>query len=169
MKKNIVVLLVSCLALVACSPQGSEQNSFESIEQPTPVSRGEKNSTQVSVAASVNLADVSSEKSESTGETRVVPAPRERSSEAKLIHEVSLDLSKRLGVDLSLVSLTESLPVLWENEGVGCPAEGIDYAPVKTEGYKITLEVSGVKYTYHSKGLESFLLCEGGKPMPPLK
>ena len=162
MNKIIVVFFISSLALIACTPQAPEQD--QSLPTPTK----EESTAQVGSAARVNLADVDSGETTNDGEMVVIPAPRERGSEEKLIHFVSLDLSKRLGLDLSAVTLVESLPVTWADGGLGCPADGVVYTQAEVAGYKITLEVNGKEYTYHSNGLKSFILCDGNIPIPPL-
>lgn len=160
MNKRIVIFFVFSLAIASCAPQAAAQ------EQKATPEAGALEET--GPPASVNLADIDSVPEASEGENIVIPAPRERSSEGKLIHFVSLDLSKRLGLDLGAVTLVESLPVSWADAGLGCPAEGMSYAQSKVDGYKITLEVQGKEYFYHSSGLETFIWCDGGVPMAPL-
>jgi PBP1b-binding outer membrane lipoprotein LpoB len=153
MKSKILALFLISVIIAGCSSQTIEKKEKEE-EQPTPSSK------QVSVPVSVNLTDIPSDTTTDETQNTVIPAPRERGSEEKLIHNVSLDLSERLNIDISKVHLTEIISVSWEDTSLGCPVEGKTYTQEKIDGYKITLEVSNKYYVYHSKGLEDFVLCD---------
>ncbi len=161
MKKMIFALvIVFSLSIAGCTRQVGEQ------EQNLP--QEENPQEQISQPVGINLEDVSSDPPANIGNIEI-PAPRQRSSEAKLIHDISLDLSKRLGLDISEVILVESVPVTWPNGGLGCPAEGVAYDQAEIEGYQITVEVNGKQYIYHSHGLETFIWCDQGIPIAPLE
>lgn len=154
MKKFILVsLLVFSLSISSCATP--EENQPEEVEPAQP--------------ASINLDDVPTADPNKDGENIVIPAPRERDSEEKLIHNISLDLSTRLNIDISEVRLIESLPVTWDDGGLGCPAEGVTYEQANVDGYKVTLEVGGSEYIYHSNGLREFVWCDGGVPKEPVR
>ncbi|MEN8241645.1 MAG: hypothetical protein ABFS17_06970 [Chloroflexota bacterium] len=149
MKKKMIfaLFMVVSLLIAGCSP-----NSVNADEYVQP--------------ASINLEDVSSDAPAHTGNVEM-PSPGGRSSEAKLIHDVSLDLSKRLGLDISGVTLVESLPVTWTDGGLGCPAADTAYTQAEIEGYQITLEANSEQYLYHSQGLNIFIYCNEGVPIGP--
>jgi len=157
--KKILTLFILSLATVGCVSQ--KANAEAPVPTPT------KQTEQVAQPSTVNLAEIAPETTTNEGLT-VIPAPRERSSEAKLLHLTSLDLSKRLGIDISAVFLIKSTSITWNDGSLGCPAEGKDYTQAQVNGYKIILEAQGGEYIYHSKGLNDFIWCDGGNPMPPL-
>ena len=75
------------------------------------------------------------------------------------------ELSRQLAVLPADIRVVSAEPVVWPNSGLGCPAEGVDYAQVVVEGSIITLEANGDVYTYHTDGANTYVLCRDGVPV----
>ncbi|PID85474.1 MAG: hypothetical protein CSA11_00775 [Chloroflexi bacterium] len=81
-------------------------------------------------------------------------------------HQVSQDLAKRVGVNISEVTVVSSESREWSDGSLGCPAPGFSYVQVLTSGYQITLEVDGSPYDYHTDLNGNFVLCgQDGQPV----
>lgn len=76
-----------------------------------------------------------------------------------LVVAAAKDLSKRLGVPMSQITVVSFEAVTWPDGSAGCPKPGMMYPQVLTDGSRIVLEVDGVQYEYHSGSGEPFL-CE---------
>lgn len=162
MKKKLFFIFVVLFTVASCSPMpaASSESAGSEVEQ-------------VATPVSVDLSEITPEKSEAesaeeSDEAVEAPAPRTRNSEAKLLHEVSLDLSKRLGIDIGKVTEVEITEVTWPNSALGCPVDGAVYTAAEVEGFQITLEAEGEEYVYHSRGFETFLWCDDGMPVEPV-
>lgn len=101
------------------------------------------------------------------GENVVIPAPRSRESKAKLLHDISLDVSKRLGVDIGDVILVKVDEIIWPDESLGCPAPDINYVQSPTSGFQVVVKAQDTEYTYHTKGFGMFIWCNDGTPISP--
>ena len=178
MKRKIYLSLfiLLSLTLASCASQPVEQKSPQKNAPPRPDAspppfQEGADGGEMGPGVSVNLADIPKDDGESakTGAENVeMPAPGRLQTEDTLIHNISVDLSNRLGIDLSQVTLIESTPTTWSNGAIGCPAEGMMYTDALVEGYQVTVEANGQEYIYHSAGLKSFLWCDNGLPVPPL-
>jgi len=157
-------LLISMI-VISCSPQASQpaqqKNSDENKEVTQSTSQA-GNSGQISQPSSINLKDVPTSETSGDAKNTVIPAPGERDPEAKLIHNISLDLSNRLGIDISQIQLIEISSVSWNDTSLGCPEEGLEYTQEVIDGYKVILLANDKEYIYHSNGLTSFILCGQG-------
>lgn len=80
----------------------------------------------------------------------------------KLVGLAKEDLSKRLKVKKEEIRLLEVEEVDWPDTSLGCAQKGMFYAQVITPGYKITLEVEGKSYNYHSD-YTRVILCQNSK------
>ncbi len=164
------LILAFSFLLVSCATQstGQEENAssetsqFQEESLSTP-----EGSQQVSQPVVVDLADVEAGESNNTGAVEA-PAPGQRHSEESLIHFISLDVSKRLGIDISQVKLLENTSVTWSDGSLGCPEEGVSYTQAEVPGYQITVEAKEKEYIYHTEGLVRFIWCDEDSPVPPL-
>lgn len=95
---------------------------------------------------------------------RVMPAPGVPDPLVALVQKVSLDLSGRLGIDVSEVEWVSTEEVDWRDSSLGCPEPGVGYLTVMTPGYQITLQAQGQLYDYHTDLKERFVLCVDGRP-----
>lgn len=150
--KKIIVILILSIMLTSCQPEQENASADEKI---------------VSEPVTVDLSEIPTSE-EQNNSIVVLPAPGQRSSEAKLIHLVTLDLSKRLGIDISEVTLIEKKTTTWKDGSLGCPGKGQNYSQEERSGFKIIVEAQNIEYTYHTDGLEKFILCEDDGPVPPM-
>ncbi|MGD8402485.1 MAG: hypothetical protein PVJ21_02415 [Anaerolineales bacterium] len=84
-----------------------------------------------------------------------------------LIDKAKEELSQRLSIELTEISLTKAEEVVWSNASLGCPQPGMVYAEVLTPGYLILLEVNNMVYEYHASRGTEVIYCEN--PMPPVE
>jgi hypothetical protein len=70
------------------------------------------------------------------------------------------DLARRLDVRLEAIRLVSVDSVEWRNASLGCPRPGMMYAQVITPGFRVTLEVEGKRYEYHTDRGRRVVLCE---------
>jgi hypothetical protein len=74
------------------------------------------------------------------------------------------DLSRRLGVGGSDITVVSAEEVTWRDGSIGCPRPGMMYPQVLTDGSKVVLEYQGKRYEYHAGGRRSAFLCENPEP-----
>jgi hypothetical protein len=96
-----------------------------------------------------------------------LPAPGVPNPAVKMANLAMQDLSARLGIDISQITLVETEAVEWPDAGLGCPAEGMMYAAVITPGYRIILLTDGDSYIYHADSIQQVVLCLDGQAAPP--
>lgn len=89
------------------------------------------------------------------------------SAGGSLVDQAKADLSKRLGVDASQVTVVSSEEVTWPDGSLGCPEPGMRYTQALVPGNRTVLEVAGKQYPYHSGGHRPPFLCEN--PSPPAR
>ena len=70
------------------------------------------------------------------------------------------DLASRLGVDAGDVTVVAVQEVTWRDGSRGCAKKGMLYTQALIDGSRITLEVDGARYEYHSGGSRGPFLCE---------
>jgi hypothetical protein len=83
---------------------------------------------------------------------------------ARLLADARRDLAPRLGVPEDAVKPGSLLRTTWPDASLGCPQPGEVYAQVQTEGYRIELEVAGVRYHYHTDQRRAVYCREKGQP-----
>ena len=82
-----------------------------------------------------------------------------------LVTVLSADLASRLGVQAEDITVLTVEPVEWADSSLGCPQDDYRYLQVITPGSRVTLEVVGEQYTYHSDSRTNyFVLCRDGSP-----
>ncbi len=80
------------------------------------------------------------------------------------------DLTARLSIEPTDVTVISAAPVEWPDQGLGCPQPGMLYAQVTVDGALIELAVSSNLYRYHAGGSRGPFLCEKtftAEPLPP--
>ena len=70
------------------------------------------------------------------------------------------DLSGRLRVDASAISVVSAQSTVWPDRSLGCPQPGMVYPQVQVDGVLIVLSAQGTDYRYHSGGSRGPFLCE---------
>jgi hypothetical protein len=63
------------------------------------------------------------------------------------------------GVAVDAVAVVEYEAVVWPSTALGCPLPGMFYAQVMTPGYRVTLEVGGVRHAYHTDTGTQIVRC----------
>ncbi len=93
------------------------------------------------------------------GEEIVQPAPGIPDAAAKLVADITTDLSTNLGIDSSEVTFKSITEVQWRDSGLGCPQPGMSYLQVITDGFQIILTVNSQDHYYHTRGTTTFIYC----------
>lgn len=57
-------------------------------------------------------------------------------------------------------------PETWEDNSLGCPAEGRSYSPLRSDGYRITLRAGESRYIFHTD-FNRLMLCVVLEQAPP--
>lgn len=66
------------------------------------------------------------------------------------------DLAKQFNAPVEEVELGMSIPSRWPDASLGCPAAGVTYPPVVTNGFRIILTLRGRTVFYHTDGQRVF-------------
>lgn len=82
----------------------------------------------------------------------------------RMVEAAKSDLSGRLGIDPSDISLLEAGEVTWRNSSRGCPQPGMSYLQVLTPGYLIRLQANGIPYEYHAGSDATPFYCSNPEP-----
>lgn len=69
------------------------------------------------------------------------------------------DLSTRLGLDPSLVSVLSIKSIDWTDTALGCPRPGEVYLQQTVPGYLLRLQANGRGYIYHADRSGTVILC----------
>lgn len=70
------------------------------------------------------------------------------------------DLARRTGADPAQIVVVSAEAVTWSDGSLGCPQPGMFYPQVLIDGYRLVLEVNGVRYSYHAAADGEFFYCE---------
>jgi hypothetical protein len=90
-----------------------------------------------------------------------LPYAEEQEDEVKnLVQLARADLAAALNIKADDVELMDVEPVQWRDTSLGCPLPGMMYAQVITPGYRLTLEVDGQPYVYHTDSGQRVVRCE---------
>lgn len=76
-----------------------------------------------------------------------------------LVEFALADLSGRLGLDPSTVTVASARSLVWPDRSLGCPQPGMVYPQTPVDGTLIELLVDGRTYPYHSGGSRGPFLC----------
>ena len=90
-------------------------------------------------------------------------------SQSPLALQARADLATHLGTAESAIRIIGVQNVTWPDAALGCPADGMMYAAVLTEGMLISLRANSQLYEYHSGGTDAPFLCENPAPGQPLQ
>jgi hypothetical protein len=104
---------------------------------------------------------------DTTSDSPLVPAggdgvtiPQEAQEVASHVRQ---DLAESLNVPLDRVQVAAIEATEWPDTSLGCPNDDVMYAQMITPGYRMTLEVEGTEYLYHT-GPDHFVRCESTGP-----
>lgn len=81
------------------------------------------------------------------------------SLQSTAIERATADLSERLGVDVSAISVIEFRTVRWPDGALGCPREGEVYTQAIVEGGQVLLDFDGRIFDYRSDAAGNVELC----------
>lgn len=178
----LVVLIVGCTPDETAESLPPAQNTAESavnpVEEPGQEQSLDPNAsvgntgvltntdvTLVAPSGSVDLNDLTENPpTDEEGGQIEQPAPGIPDPEVKMVQLASEALAERLGIDISEVTLVESVAQDWPDGGLGCPSPDAIYAAVITPGYQITLAAQDESYIYHTDTAETVVLCIDGLP-----
>ena len=100
-------------------------------------------------------------------DSTVFPAGEIDPSLAGLADVAVDDLAQRLGVSGDSIAVVTATLVTWPDASLGCPAPGMRYKQVPSDGAVIELEESDRIYRYHTGGSgRSPFLCD--QPLAPV-
>ena len=69
------------------------------------------------------------------------------------------DLSARLSLDPSMVTVLFTESVVWTDTALGCPLPGEVHAQQAVPGYRLRLEANGQEYDFHTDADSTVILC----------
>ncbi len=76
-----------------------------------------------------------------------------------LVQQARADLSRRLGIAATSITVASAEAVEWRDSSLGCPQPGMMYSQIITPGYLIVLQANGQNYEYHA-GRTSVIYCQ---------
>ncbi|MDX1687775.1 MAG: hypothetical protein R3248_07310 [Candidatus Promineifilaceae bacterium] len=165
----------SGLATVPPTEEGNrvqEEEEMTMDDEQATASPGENDasSEDVIVPAEVDLSEVTPEaavEGAGDGEAVEMPAPGRPKPQIAMINQAAQDLAERLGIEADDVSVGAVEEVQWSDSSLGCPAADGVYMQVITPGFRITLQVEGETYDYHTDRSDTVILCgPDGRPVP---
>jgi hypothetical protein len=96
---------------------------------------------------------------EETAVEETTPAPVPGADSPDALASVA-DLAARLDVEPDAVEVVAVQEVTWSDGSRGCAKKGMLYTQSLIDGSRITLQVDGTRYEYHSGGSGGPFLCE---------
>ncbi len=151
----ITLSLTACGAAATPAQNGAATSAATSVATPAPAT--EVATTPASAAT----------EAPTTTATGVSAAPAGATLEAGSVEAKAAEvLSRRVGTDLSKLTLTAKDEQEWPNPGLGCPKEGVMYTQVITPGFKLTYTDGAKTYEVHTdqSGARA-VLCENNQPV----
>lgn len=151
MKKTLIYLTLLILG-VGCQPVALTQSALQSAPD---------------VGYTAPVLTAQEPKKDDTQMTQSSPS----SGLEFLIEKAKEELTQRLSIATSEISLVEAREVTWPDSSLGCPQPGMKYKQVPEDGALIILQVEGKLYEYHTGGSRELFLCEKTykDPSPPPK
>jgi hypothetical protein len=73
-------------------------------------------------------------------------------------------LANEIGCAPESITVAQIDDVEWSDSSLGCAQPGMMYMQVITPGYRIVLEQSGRRYTYHTDRGRRAVRCDHGQP-----
>jgi hypothetical protein len=181
-----LILILLLLAAVGCTAQTEpsaapppttpaateETNALQPANTPAP-DTPEPEPTEPAVVSepvspvTVDLSQITPEAG-GGGSLIVQPQPGIPNALPGLVVRAKNDLSRRLNVQESKISVVEAIAVDWSDGSIGCPEPGMGYIQVITPGYWIVLEVAGEKYFYHADQRDRLIHCPHERAILPV-
>ncbi len=79
------------------------------------------------------------------------------------------DLARRALVKPETITVVSATEQQWSDGALGCPQPGQMYTQMIVPGYRVVLQATGDKYSYHSDRSGKFVVCSNGLAFPPVK
>lgn len=158
-------------SLDVAGPQESESDTMPA--KPYPAQTGQANMlaltdqamTAIAPSGVIDLSDISQDQvAEGEGKLLELPEPGVPNTSSLLIETAKNDLAKRLDINVDDVTLAALESEEWPDSSLGCPAQDTDYLMVLVNGFRITLEVDGETFIYHTDMTGQVIMCEDGQP-----
>jgi hypothetical protein len=149
-------------------PPPADQSAYPAAPVQPSMPTGYPDVTVVAPSGEVDLANLTPVAPNLT--PQIMPSPGRPDMTASpeltmLLEAVARDLNALTDAPVDEIRLVSAEPVVWPDGGLGCPAEGMNYAQVLVEGMLLTLEAAGETYTYHTSGMGIFVHCKDGQPI----
>lgn len=90
----------------------------------------------------------------------VPPKDQQENTIEHLSQLARADLAAERDVNADDIELIDVEAVQWSDTSLGCPQPGMMYAQVITPGYRMTLEVDGQEYVFHTDGGRRVVHCD---------
>jgi len=84
-----------------------------------------------------------------------------------ILATIKSDLAQRALASAGDIAVISAEPQEWPDGSLGCPVPGESYMQMITTGYRIVLAIGDKQYDYRATEQGQFVLCDGGKRLPP--
>lgn len=79
------------------------------------------------------------------------------------------DLARRASVKPDAITVVSATEQQWPDGALGCPQPGQMYTQMIVPGYRVVLQASGNRYSYHSDTRGNFVVCSNGMAFKPVR
>lgn len=79
------------------------------------------------------------------------------------------DLARRALVKPDAITVVSATEQQWPDGAMGCAQPGEMYTQMIVPGYRVVLQASGNRYSYHSDTRGNFVVCSNGMAFKPVK
>ena len=139
-------------------------------------SAGIEDGGQAAPAGSIDLRELPpSSDSAAAADVVEMPAPGAPDPLARAVQLAREDLGARLHSlrlqpeNIEEIALVGVEQIVWGDRSLGCPKPNTDYLAEEVPGFKLVLKAGAESYTYHTDMGQNVVLCQDGKPAPPLE
>jgi hypothetical protein len=127
----------------------------------TPNASGETTLSPSETAQGTEIQGIPISPAEGDATQMIQPLPTSSNSGLQsLIEKAKLDLTRRLSISVTQISLVEVTEVEWSDSSLDCPQADMAYLQVITPGYRILLDANTQVYEYHSNKDAYVIYCE---------
>jgi hypothetical protein len=90
------------------------------------------------------------------------PAPTQpRAPDGRdMLTRMGEDLARRLGTQVSSITVLNVQSVVWDDSSLGCPQPGNSYLQAQTPGTRVVFAYKNQPYQYHGADSGNFVYCE---------
>lgn len=116
--------------------------------------------TIIVTPVTVDLGDVTPATTPESEEAVEMPVPGVPDPAQTMAGKATSDLAQYLNVDPGAIEVVSIEAVEWPDSSLGCPRPGQSYLTVITPGFKITLQVHGREFEYHTDREDRVIRCD---------